>query len=74
MGGNRGDRGCQMLAAILPGLVGCAPGSAGLISGDLLDADGALDRKVHEVRKALRDVASDVQVKSIYGEGFAIRN
>jgi hypothetical protein len=30
-----------MLALTLPGLAGCSPGTAGLVSGEVLDADGA---------------------------------
>lgn len=35
-------------------------------------ADGALDRHIHEIRKALQEVKSEVSVGSVYGEGFVL--
>lgn len=35
--------------------------------------DGALDRKMHEVRRALTDVGSGIEIKSIYGKGFIVK-
>lgn len=40
--------------------------------GKLVLTDNALDRKVYEVRKALADLGSHVQIKSIYGKGYQL--
>lgn len=36
-------------------------------------SDNALDRKIYEVRKLLRDVTDNVELKSVYGEGLKLR-
>ena len=41
--------------------------------GRLSVTDGALDRKVHQVRKAIKDANADFQIKAVYGEGFSIK-
>lgn len=35
--------------------------------------DNALDKKVHELRSALRELTSDIQVNAIYGVGLSIK-
>lgn len=35
-------------------------------------SDNALDRKIHEVRAALRNLTEDIELKSIYGQGFLL--
>jgi DNA-binding response OmpR family regulator len=41
--------------------------------GDIAISDNVLDRKIYEVRKLLREVSDAVELKSIYGEGLALR-
>lgn len=41
--------------------------------GDIAISDNVLDRKIYEVRKLLRDVSDTVELKSVYGEGLALR-
>jgi DNA-binding winged helix-turn-helix (wHTH) protein len=36
-------------------------------------SDNALDRKIFEVRKALKEVGSKVEIHSIYGVGMVLR-
>jgi DNA-binding response OmpR family regulator len=40
--------------------------------GQVFVSDNALNRKLHEVRKALKDIASDLQIRTIYGTGFTV--
>jgi len=35
--------------------------------------ENALDRKIYEVRKALTDVGSSLEIETIYGEGFILK-
>ena len=35
-------------------------------------AEGALDRHIYEIRKALSSVGSPVSIGSVYGEGFVL--
>jgi DNA-binding response OmpR family regulator len=37
-------------------------------------SDHALDRKIHELRSILRDITSDVTIKTIYGIGYVLDN
>lgn len=41
--------------------------------GNIAISDNVLDRKIYEVRKLLREVSAAVELKSIYGEGLALR-
>ncbi|RYZ56513.1 MAG: response regulator transcription factor [Proteobacteria bacterium] len=41
--------------------------------GSLAVSDNALDRKIFEVRKALREVSDNVELHSIYGIGMVLR-
>jgi DNA-binding response OmpR family regulator len=41
--------------------------------GDIAISDNVLDRKIYEVRKLLREVSANVELKSVYGEGLALR-
>jgi DNA-binding response OmpR family regulator len=36
-------------------------------------SENALDRKIHELRKALKDVGSRLQIATLYGEGFQLK-
>lgn len=40
--------------------------------GEIVVTDNALDRKVHEVRKALQAVSEQVHVRTIYGHGLEL--
>jgi len=40
--------------------------------GDLKVSDSAVDKKVFEVRRALKDIASSLQIQSEYGEGLRL--
>ena len=35
--------------------------------------ENALDRKVYELRKALKDVGSSLEIETLYGEGFVLK-
>lgn len=35
-------------------------------------SEGALDRKVHEVRKVIKDLSQDLQLKTVYGVGISL--
>jgi DNA-binding response OmpR family regulator len=41
--------------------------------GDIAVSDNAFDRKLFEVRKALRTVTSNVEIRAFYGQGIAVR-
>jgi len=36
--------------------------------------ENALDRKIYELRKALKDVGSQLEIETLYGEGFALNS
>ena len=39
---------------------------------DIHVADGSLDRQMHELRKSLSDVGSELAIKAVYGEGYML--
>ena len=41
--------------------------------GSITVSDGALDRKIHEVRKLIKQVSSTVELKTRYGQGIVLR-
>jgi DNA-binding response OmpR family regulator len=41
--------------------------------GELHVSDNALNRKLHEVRKALQEISNHVSVETVYGTGFSLR-
>lgn len=40
--------------------------------GELSVSDNALDRRISDLRKSLRDIGSEVNVESVYGEGLQL--
>lgn len=42
------------------------------IWGEVVVTDNALDRKIHEVRKALQSVSEQVSIRTIYGHGLEL--
>ena len=43
------------------------------IWGNITVSDNAIDRKLFEVRSAIKDVSDTVEILSIYGQGLALR-
>lgn len=41
--------------------------------GQIYVSDNALNRKLHEVRQALKDISRSVSIKTIYGTGFSLK-
>jgi hypothetical protein len=40
--------------------------------GQIFVSDNALNRKLHEVRRTIRDLSSQVNIRTLYGTGFMI--
>ncbi len=40
--------------------------------GQIFVSDNALNRKLHEVRRALKEISDNVQIRTLYGTGFTL--
>ncbi|MBI4404403.1 MAG: response regulator transcription factor [Deltaproteobacteria bacterium] len=78
----RGRNGLKYLTSTESNLLLCLARAKGTIVprsalkrhcwGDISVSDNALDRKMHEIRKALKDISETVTIRTAYGEGFVM--